>query len=79
MRHDRVALQLYTVRQLAARNLRATLEAVAAAGYRAVELAGLHDVGSGELARLLDMTNLRVWWPRTRASNGFACLTGLAT
>lgn len=60
MRHDQIALQLYTVRRLAADDLAGTLRAVAAAGYRAVELAGLPDTPPGELARLLDEASLRV-------------------
>jgi sugar phosphate isomerase/epimerase len=59
MRHDQIALQLYTVRRLAADDLAGTLGAVAAAGYRAVELAGLPDTAPGELARLLDEAGLR--------------------
>ena len=59
MRHDQIALQLYTVRQLAADDLVGTLQAVAAAGYRAVELAGLPDTPRGELARLLADAGLR--------------------
>jgi sugar phosphate isomerase/epimerase len=60
MRHDQIALQLYTVRRLAADDLPGTLRAVAAAGYRAVELAGLPETAPGELARLLDETGLHV-------------------
>ncbi|MGH2416780.1 MAG: sugar phosphate isomerase/epimerase family protein [Candidatus Limnocylindria bacterium] len=60
MRHDQIALQLYTVRKLAADDLAGTLEAVAAAGYRAVELAGLPDTPPGELAGLLEQAGLRV-------------------
>jgi len=60
MRHDQIALQLYTVRRLAAVDLPGTLHAVAAAGYRAVELAGLPETAPGELARLLGGAGLRV-------------------
>ena len=60
MRHDQIALQLYTVRERAADDLAGTLKAVSAAGYRAVELAGLPDTPPGELARLLDEAGLRV-------------------
>jgi sugar phosphate isomerase/epimerase len=60
MRHDQIALQLYTVRRLAAHDLGGTLGAVGAAGYRAVELAGLPETPPGELARLMDEANLRV-------------------
>jgi sugar phosphate isomerase/epimerase len=60
MRNDQIALQLYTLRRLAAVDLPGTLRDVAAAGYRAVELAGLPETGPGELARLLDEAGLRV-------------------
>jgi sugar phosphate isomerase/epimerase len=60
MQHDQIALQLYTLRRLAADDLAGTLRAVAAAGYKAVELAGLPPTAPGELARLLDEVGLRV-------------------
>jgi sugar phosphate isomerase/epimerase len=59
MRRDQIALQLYTVRRLAAEDLRGTLAAVAKAGYRAVELAGLPQTPPAELARLLEENGLR--------------------
>jgi len=59
MRHDQVALQLFTVRRLAAADLASTLRAVAAAGYRSVELAGLPSIAPTELARLLEEAGLR--------------------
>jgi sugar phosphate isomerase/epimerase len=59
VRHDQIALQLYTVRDLASRDLPGTLRAVAAAGYEAVELAGLPETAPGELARLLGESGLR--------------------
>jgi sugar phosphate isomerase/epimerase len=59
MRHDQIALQLYTVRELAAVDLPGTLQAVAAVGFRSVELAGLPQISAGELARLLDEAGLR--------------------
>ena len=59
MRVDQIALQLYTVRGLAAVDLPGTLRAVAAAGYRSVELAGLPDTIPGELPRLLAEAGLR--------------------
>ena len=60
MQHDQIALQLYTVRRLAADDLAGTLRAVAAAGYRAVELAGLPKTEPEELRRLLDESGLQV-------------------
>jgi len=60
MRHDQIALQLYTVRELMAKDLAGTLRAVAAAGYRAVELAGLPETAPGALPGLLREAGLRV-------------------
>ncbi len=60
MRHDQIALQLYTVRRLLAEDLPGTLHAVAAAGYRSVELAGLPAVEADELARILEEAGLSV-------------------
>ena len=51
MRLDQIALQLYTVRKLMATDLAGTLRAVAAAGYRSVELAGLPETTPGALSR----------------------------
>jgi sugar phosphate isomerase/epimerase len=59
MRRDQIALQLYTVRDLAADDLPGTLRAVAAAGYDSVEIAALKDTTAFELARLLDEAGLR--------------------
>ena len=58
MRTDQIALQLYTVRRIAADDLPGTLDAVAAAGYRAVEVAGLPALPPDELARRLDDAGL---------------------
>ncbi len=59
MRHDQIALQLYTVREAAAIDLGATLDAAAAIGYRAVEVAGLPDVSRASLAAMLRASGLR--------------------
>jgi sugar phosphate isomerase/epimerase len=60
MQHDQIALQLYTVRRLASADLPGTLRDVAAAGYRAVELAGLPEIAPARLAGLLDDAGLTV-------------------
>ncbi len=60
MRHDQIALQLYTVRGLTAADLPGTLRAVAAAGYHSVEVAGLPATDPGDLATMLDDSGLRV-------------------
>ena len=59
MRTNQIALQLYTVRDRMAIELPGTLRAVAAAGYRAVELAGLPEITPDELAGLLREFALR--------------------
>jgi sugar phosphate isomerase/epimerase len=59
MRTDQIALQLYTVRDLAADDLPGTLRTVAAAGYHSVEIAALADTPASQLARLLDEAGLR--------------------
>ncbi|MFL5673797.1 MAG: sugar phosphate isomerase/epimerase family protein [Chloroflexota bacterium] len=53
MKADQIALQLYTVRELMAEDLAATLRAVADAGYRAVELAAMPQTAPRELRRVL--------------------------
>lgn len=58
MRQDQIALQLYTVRQLAAVDLAGTLQAVAKAGFRSVEIAGLPDEAPAEIRRRLDDAGL---------------------
>ena len=50
MHDDQIALQLYTVRREAASDLSGTLDAVARAGYRHVEVAGLPDLPAATLA-----------------------------
>jgi sugar phosphate isomerase/epimerase len=59
MKHDEIALQLYTVRDLMATDLVGTLQAVAAAGYRSVELAAMPATAPGELGRTLADAGLR--------------------
>jgi sugar phosphate isomerase/epimerase len=59
VRTDQIALQLYTVRGLAATDLPGTLRSVRAAGYEAVELAGLPPIDAHELADLLAATGVR--------------------
>ena len=54
-----IALQLYTLRERARADLRATLQEVANAGYRAVELAGLHGHSPADARRALDDAGLR--------------------
>lgn len=58
MRDDQIALQLWTVRDQMAVDLPGTLRAVAAAGYRSVELAAVADVATDELVRHLEGARL---------------------
>jgi sugar phosphate isomerase/epimerase len=53
MRPDQIAVQLYTLRELAAEDLAGTLRAVSGAGFRAVELAGLPPIDAAQLRDLL--------------------------
>jgi sugar phosphate isomerase/epimerase len=59
VRDDQIALQLYTVRRSLADDLSGTLDAVARAGYRSVELAGLPPLPTEELAAELGRAGLR--------------------
>jgi sugar phosphate isomerase/epimerase len=54
-----VALQLYTVRDVAGDDLPATLKKVKEMGYDAVELAGVYGMETDDLRRLLDENGLR--------------------
>lgn len=54
-----VGLQLYGVRQLMDQDLEGTIAAVAAIGYREVELAGLHNKSAKEMRAILDRHGLR--------------------
>lgn len=55
-----IALQLYTLRTLLPDALEPTLHAVRDAGYRHVELAGLHGRSAGEMREILDQVGLGV-------------------
>lgn len=56
--HGRVGLQLYTVRDLASKNLLHTLEHVAALGYKDMEFAGYFNYSVHTLRRHLDALGL---------------------
>jgi sugar phosphate isomerase/epimerase len=56
----RIALQLWTVRELTERDMLNTLREVAGIGYRAVELAGLGSATAPDIRRTLDETGLRL-------------------
>jgi len=72
-----IGIQLYSVRGLLDRDVEGTLAALAAIGYREVELAGLHGKTPGEMRTILDrhgllapsshigMQDIRGDWART--------------
>src|ERR1700710_1635974 len=53
-----LAVQLYTLRERLAEDLEGTLEALAQAGAREVELAGLYERDASEMRRILDADGL---------------------
>lgn len=59
MRSEQIALQLYTVRQSAQQDFLGTLRKVAAMGYGAVELAGLHGLPAVQVRATLDELGVR--------------------
>jgi sugar phosphate isomerase/epimerase len=58
MDRERIALQLYTIREQIAIDFYGTLRSIAEAGYAAVEFAGFLDARVDELRRWLDETGL---------------------
>ncbi len=60
MKEIPVALQLYSVREDCAKDLRGTLEALAEMGYDGVEFAGYYGLSAGEMRDLLKNVGLRV-------------------
>ena len=59
MKKEQIALQLYTVRDVAARDFVGMLRQVAEIGYRAVELAGFGGLSVADLRETLDRCGLR--------------------
>lgn len=59
MRKDQISIQLYTIRDILAKNLDGGLAQVADAGYQAVEFAGFHGHTATEVRALLDKHGLR--------------------
>jgi sugar phosphate isomerase/epimerase len=53
-----IGIQAYTVRSLMQRDVAGTLAALAAIGYREVELAGFYDKTAGEMRKALDDAHL---------------------
>jgi len=56
---DRIGIQLYTVRRLAAKDLAGVLAQLAGAGYKEVELAGYYNHTAAEFRELLDKSGLK--------------------
>ncbi len=54
----RIGLQLYSVREDCARDLHATLKAIAGMGYDGVEFASFYDIPARDIKRMLDDTSL---------------------
>ena len=59
MSNPTIALQLYTVRDFATKDLPGTLSQVKAMGYDAVELAGTYGLETADFKKLLDETGLK--------------------
>ena len=59
MRTDQIAIQLYTVRDLVARDLPGTIGQLAGLGYRAVEFAGLAGCDPSTARAALDANHIR--------------------
>jgi len=55
-----IALQLYSIREDCARDLKGTLEAVAKMGYEGVEFAGYYDRSAEDLRKILEDLGLKV-------------------
>jgi sugar phosphate isomerase/epimerase len=55
-----IALQMYTVRDEAAKDFTGTLKQVAGIGYKAIELAGMHKLSATALKAVLDDLGLKV-------------------
>lgn len=55
-----LGIQLYSVRELTAKDFRATLEMLARAGYGAVEFAGYRDISAAQMRHWLDDLGLSV-------------------
>ena len=54
-----IGLQLYSVRDVAGKDVPSTLERVAELGYQGVEFAGYYDLSAEELRKLLDQNGLK--------------------
>jgi len=58
MKHLPIALQVYSIRDDAARDFRGTMQKIKDMGYDGVELAGLYNIPAAEIRRILDEVGL---------------------
>lgn len=58
MKRNQIGVQLYTLREMAARDFEATLATVAKIGYAGVEFAGFHGHSATDVRAMLDKYNL---------------------
>lgn len=61
MKRDQIGVQLYTLREMAAKDLNATLREVATMGYAGVEFAGFHGHSAAEVRGMLDEYRLKAF------------------
>lgn len=61
MKRDQIGVQMYTLREMAAKDLDATLAAVAKMGYGGVEFAGFQGHSAAEVRQMLDRYKLKAF------------------
>lgn len=61
MKRDQIGVQMYTLREMAAKDLDATLGAVAKMGYPGVEFAGFHGHSAAAVRAMLDKYGLKAF------------------
>lgn len=61
MKRDQIGVQLYTLREMAAKDLDATLREVASMGYAGVEFAGFHGHSAADVRKMLDEYGLKAF------------------
>ncbi|HWV24070.1 MAG TPA: hypothetical protein VNZ58_07760, partial [Thermomicrobiales bacterium] len=61
MKRDQIGVQMYTLREMAAKDLDAALGAVAKMGYTGVEFAGFQGHSAAEVRQMLDRYKLKAF------------------
>jgi sugar phosphate isomerase/epimerase len=61
MKRDQIGVQLYTLREMAARDFNATLKEVAGMGYTGVEFAGFQGHSAADVRKMLDDYKLKAF------------------